>query len=108
MRTSDPHPVTLSVRVTAHWANGWLLRAFARPFLVVDGVERPVRWAEPAEVEAAGDVVRLGAGVRYRRADPLGGCEPETLELGGAEPPREVELRNGFLNHTPFRVVRRR
>nr|WP_297429520.1 hypothetical protein [uncultured Actinotalea sp.] len=99
-----------SVRVRAHWVNGWFLRLFARPVVVVDGVEVPARWGQATELELPDRPSRIGAGVRYRGTRALLGCEPEEvapLPTADGVAPRTVELRNGPWNHSPFRVVRR-
>lgn len=103
------------VRVRPHWINGWFLRLFGRAYLVVNDAELLVRWGHRTTVDLPDGPVEIGAGVRYLGRGPLLGYEPETLfteatgpttDAGDGGPPREIELRNGFFNHEPFRVVR--
>jgi len=105
---------TIRIRVVAHWFNSWFLTTFSHPYVVVDGERRRVAWGEPTPIVTKGTSLSLGAGVRYFGRGPLLGCEPEVVDLfraGDAGTPvgagdATVVLRNGFLNHTPFRIVR--
>ncbi|WP_250445560.1 hypothetical protein [Actinotalea sp. C106] len=98
----------MSAVVVGHWFNGWFMRLFGRAYLVVADEELPVAWGRPTPVQLPDAPVRIGAGVRYLDRGPLLGCEPQAYEghLGtrGTEALR-VTLRNGFWNHSPFRLV---
>ncbi|UNX53167.1 hypothetical protein MF406_08960 [Georgenia sp. TF02-10] len=99
-----------------HWFNGWFLRLFSRPYLVIDGEELATRWGKTLDVPLSDGPVRICAGVRYFRRDPLLGCRPETLNVdelssaadhdSGSSHRPQIVFRNGFWNHSPFRVVR--
>lgn len=98
---------SVNARVTTHWMNGWFLRFFSRPYLVIDNEEVAVEWGKWTAVEIPEGPVQVGAGVRYARTSELGGFEPQTLQPQGDElsrSTRRLVLRNGFWNHTPFRV----
>ena len=94
----------LRARVTTHWFNGWFLRLFARPYLVVDGVEHAVRWGRATDVPVSAGSVRIGAGVRYAGRGALLGAESTPVDARAREGDVLV-LRNGFWNHTPFRII---
>ena len=98
----------VTVVVTGHWLSAWFLRLLARPWVVVDGEERRVRWGEPTPVSLPEQPVLVGAGVRYLGRGPLLGCEQEPYggHLGARGGAPRLTLRNGFWNHTPFRLVR--
>jgi len=96
---------TISVRVSAHWSNGWFLRLFSRPYVVVEGKPRRVVWGELTRVAVGSSSPALGAGVRYFGRGPLLGCEPDPVDLVTVGE-KTLEFRNGLLNHTPFRIVR--
>lgn len=98
----------ICVHVMTHWVNGWFIRLFARPFLVIDDVEHRASFREPLMVRVSGDSVSVGAGIRYGGTRTLMGCEPEVIDIqGDAGPSRPIEvvLKNGFWNHAPFRIV---
>ncbi|WP_147441009.1 hypothetical protein [Mycetocola zhadangensis] len=94
---------TLTVTPETHWLNGWFLRLFARPYVLVDGVEVLAHWGGPCviPVEPGRHVVAVGA--RYLRTRPLLGVDSAHVSV---EPGQEMRLRarNGALNHQPFAV----
>lgn len=105
-----------SVLITTHWVNGWFLRLFSRPYFVMNEQEFSARWGKAMDVSLPDGPVRLCAGVRYFNRGPLLGCEPETVDFEkdhrddtehGSESLRhpKIVFRNGFWNHSPFRVV---
>lgn len=101
----------IRVRVKTHWINGWFVRLFARPFVVIDDEEYRASFGKSLTVEVEGDGARVGAGIRYGSKGGLMGCEPEEIHArGGSSPERPIDvvLRNGFWNHTPFHVIRSR
>ena len=94
---------SLKVTVAPYWLSSIFLRAFANPFVLVDGVEHPAKWGIPWKgVVEAGDHV-VGAGIRYRDSGGLLGVSSATFTIRND---RETALvaRNGLLNHTPFTV----
>ena len=97
----------VNARVTTHWMNGWFLRLFSRAYLVVGEEEIAVDWGKWIAVEVPDGPVQIGAGVRYTSKADLGGFEPQTIQQpseGSSESTRSLVLRNGFWNHTPFKV----
>ncbi|MGN6444053.1 hypothetical protein [Amnibacterium sp.] len=91
----------VSVVVRPYWLSSWFLRAFARPFVVVDGREHPARWSRPLRVQVRAGARSIGAGIRYPGTRRLLGYRPLTVD---ATPGEQVELlaRNGPLNSEPF------
>lgn len=101
--------MTVSAVVVGHWFNYGFLRIFGRPYLVVDGREHAVEWGRPVEVQLPDRPVPVGAGVRYREGGALLGHEPQTYDRHvrtQADGVPQMTFRNGFWNHTPFRLVR--
>ena len=100
--------VTSSVVVVGHWVKGWVLRLFGRAYVVVEDDELPVAWDRPTAVQLPDAPVRIGGGVRYLGRGPLLGCEAQTYEghlRAGSTGVARITLRNGFWNHSPFRIV---
>ena len=93
-----------TVQISPHWLNGWFLRLFCRPYLFVDGNLHSTAWGETVALGAEPPRV-VGAGVRYFGRGPLLGLEPEEVELGSSASETDLVLRNGLMNHTPFRIV---
>ncbi|NQD39831.1 hypothetical protein [Glutamicibacter halophytocola] len=89
--------------VEPYWLSSKFLRAFANPFVLVDGVEHLANWDIPwkGNVEAGDHVV--GAGIRYRGSGGPLGVSSATVTIRND---REAALvaRSGLLNHTPFTV----
>lgn len=99
------HRVRVVVR--PHWMNGWFMRLFATPYVVVDGQERAVRFNREAEFSTEKPVAAVAAGIRYARRGALLGDVEERVELrGGPGEVTRIEFRNGVFNHDPF-VARR-
>jgi hypothetical protein len=98
---------SVNTRITTHWVNGWFLRLFSRPYLVIDDEEVAVEWGKWIAVEMPEGPVQVGAGVRYTRTSELGGFKPHMLQPQSDETSgstRRLVLRNGFWNHTPFKI----
>lgn len=94
---------SLKVTVAPYWLSSIFLRAFANPFVLVDGVEHPATWGTPCKgIVEAGDHV-VGTGIRYRGCGVVLGVSSATFTIRND---RETALvaRNGLLNHTPFTV----
>lgn len=101
----------VSARVTTHWMNGWFLRLFSRAYLVIGTEEIQVEWGKWVTAELPNGPVQVGAGVRYTSRSELGGFEPRTIQQQDGTSCgsiRELTLRNGFWNHSPFEVENRR
>lgn len=98
---SGEHVASLTVLARPHWVNGWLLTPAARPYLRLDGVERPLAWGEPCTVRVAPGVHTLQTFWRYRGVrSPLGtGTLTVEAHEGGD---LFVLARNGPLNHQPL------
>lgn len=92
--------------VPAHWFNGWFLRLFARPVILVDGAEHEARWAWPTEIPVAYGSHAVAVGVRYRGAQTITGLAESSIAVA-SEQPIVLEARNGFFNHQPFTVTER-
>lgn len=102
----------VSVRVTTHWVNGWFLKPLAKPYVVVNGRERRVRWGREVAIELVSVNAKIGVGVRYFGRGALLGCEPQDIDLrstssNDVQSNMVLEFRNGPLNHMPFRIANR-
>ena len=98
------------VEAKPHWINGWFLRLFSKPTLVVDSKEFPLSWSGPTEVEIdESRDVAVGVGVRYfGKGKPLGLHMTELdADVAAHESPAVLTFRNGFWNHDPFVLVTR-
>lgn len=95
--------MTAAITVTpkTHWLNGWFLRAFARPYVVIDDAEHKARWGQAHRIEVAPGRRTVGVGVRYLRASALLGTEAIGVNLQPSEHVR-LTAQNGPLNHQPF------
>lgn len=96
---------SVTVTVKGHWISAWIMYPFARPYVVINGVETKVRWGRPQTFAIASSDVHLGAGIRYFNRGPLFGHEPRALESPDVRTGAFV-LRNGFWNHQPFVAIR--
>jgi len=96
----------ISVTPTPHWANGWFLRVFAAPVLLIDGVERSARWGHPSIVAVDPGDHRVSVGARYRGTRSALGAVDAVIGIP-AGVTTGVTATNGILNHQPFvmRVV---
>jgi hypothetical protein len=100
--------VILRIELKPHWINGWFLRLFAKPALIVGTREYPLSWVTSTEVEIDDDCgATVGVGIRYLRRGRLLGLRMTELPRG-SEPHSEsvgLTFRNGMLNHDPFVLV---
>lgn len=97
--------MTLRVEVKPHWINGWFLKVFSTPFLVVGSTEYRLTWSAPTEVEVdEGQDLKIGVGVRYLRRGTLLGVSMTELPRDSAprNGPIALTFRNGMWNHEPF------
>ena len=92
----------LTVLARPHRVNGWLLRLAARPYLRLDGVERPLTWGAARTFRVAPGAHTLQTFWRYRGVrSPLGTGTLTVQAHDGGE--LFVLARNGPLNHQPLR-----
>lgn len=102
--------VVCRVKIETHWINGWFLRLFSKPVVVIGCAEYPMRWSRATEIEVYCDrFIQVGAGVRYfGKSQLLGVCKSE-LPIGRVAESGLISLtfRNGPWNHDPFRLVER-
>lgn len=96
----------LRISVKTNWLNGWFIRVFSRPYIVIDGVEHLVKFSTPKCFSSNANSITIGAGIRYFGRGQLLGYEAETFILD-PQPNGTIEiiLRNGFWNHSPFRII---
>ena len=93
------------IELKPHWINGWFVRLFAKPALIVDSKEYPLSWTDSTEVEiddASG--ATIGVGIRYFRGGRLLGVH-KTVLPSDSEPhngPVVLTFRNGPWDHDPF------
>lgn len=98
-------PTAITVTVRGHPVNGWFLRAFARPVIMIDGAEHDAHWSRPRTIPVSAGEHTVAVGVRYRGTPWLLGAESSALQVGiAAEETRGFVARNGPLNHQPFRL----
>ncbi|MEV0985282.1 hypothetical protein AB0I45_13145 [Brevibacterium sp. NPDC049920] len=95
-----------SVTVTprTHWINGWFLRIFARPVVIVDDVEHRAGWDRALRVDVAAGRHRVAVGACYRGTSSIVGAEESSLEVDHGQV-IAVEAKNGVFNHHPFTVA---
>lgn len=93
------------VYVKTHWVNGWFIRMFASPVVCVNDRQLPASFSEPTVVSVEDHALRIGAGIRYFSRGPVLGCEPELFRVDESLNEVSVVLKNGFWNHSPFRIV---
>lgn len=99
---------TFHIKVTTHWLNGWFLRAFTRPYIVVNSTEYSARFSRPIAIESDENTLVIGAGIRYFNRGALLGFKPEVFECDTplpADAAVEITLQNGPWNHSPFRCL---
>jgi hypothetical protein len=84
----------IEVELRPHWLNGWFLRTFARAYLRLDGVERPVEWDRPAVVAVPAGSHRADVCVRYGRWSASGAGPERAITVAVDERSRWV-ARNG-------------
>jgi hypothetical protein len=94
---------SLTVTVSARWLNRWLLVPLARPYVRVDGRERPLRWGRPAELPVPPGTHAVEVYLRYRGSRRNLGTGRLDVPIGPTDH-RVVTAVNGALNHTPFRL----
>ncbi|UVI35129.1 hypothetical protein [Brevibacterium spongiae] len=98
----------LRIELRPHWINGWFVRAFSTPFLLVGSTEdREYRlsWLAPTEVEVdERQSLKVGVGVRYFGRGALLGVSMSELpgESTSQTAPIDLTFRNGAWNHDPF------
>lgn len=100
----------LRVRIKTNWVNGWFLRLFTKPVVLVDRVEHPGQWLQVSEIEIDDeDSTRVAVGFRYfGRGSVLGTSESVlTRDAEAGSDQVDVVFKNGPLNHQPFRLVKR-
>nr|BFF07223.1 hypothetical protein GCM10023233_21920 [Brevibacterium otitidis] len=95
----------IRVYVKTHWMNGWFIRMFASPVVCVNDRQFPASFTEPTVVSVDVHALRIGAGIRYFSRGPVLGCEPELFRVDESFNEVNVVLKNGFWNHSPFRIV---
>lgn len=95
---------SITVVPRTHWVNGWFLRAFSRPIVLVNGTEHAARWGHPLEVAVSAGTHRVGVGARYRGAAGTLGVEESRIDVANGANLR-AEARNGFFNHQPFTLT---
>ena len=95
---------TLSVVPWTHWINGWFLRVFARPAVLVDGTEHSGRWGRPTDVHVEPGLHAVAVGARYRGTTGLLGLDEAEVEVASGRR-LLVVAKNGLVNHQPFTVV---
>ena len=97
--------VIFRIKLKPHWINGWFLRLFSSPVLVVGSTEHPLSWSAPTEVEIDdSSCAMIGVGIRYSRRGPLLGAHMAELPVGSGYScnPKSLTFRNGLWNHAPF------
>ena len=93
------------IELKPHWINGWFLRLFAKPALVVDSREYPLSWTASTKVEIDdASPATIGVGIRYFRDGRLLGVHKTELprDPGPHHGPVVLTFRNGIWNHDPF------
>ena len=93
----------LELTARAHPVNAWLLYALGKPVLVIDGVEHPVRWREPARVGVEPGKHTVAVGFRYRGTPWLLGAR-ERAYVVPEDGTLSLSAMNGPLNSEPFYV----
>ena len=100
----------LRVRIKTNWVNGWFLRLFTKPVVLVDRVEYPGQWSKVTEIETIDESsTRVAVGFRYfGRGSVLGPSESVlTHNTDAGTDSVDMVFKNGPLNHQPFRLVKR-
>ncbi|MGP9683883.1 hypothetical protein [Brachybacterium sp. AOP3-A1-3] len=97
-------PSTLAVVPQTHWVNGWFLRIFARPVVLVDGTEHSGRWGQPTEVHVEPGLHTVAVGARYRGTSGTLGLDEAEVDVDSGRR-LLVTATNGFFNHQPFTVA---
>lgn len=100
--------VIYRIELKPHWVNGWFLRLFAKPALVVGSREYPLSWTASTEVEVDdASRIMIGVGIRYFRGGRLLGVHGTELprEPAPQNGPVDLTFRNGLWNHGPFVLV---
>jgi hypothetical protein len=93
----------LELTARAHPVNAWLLYTVAKPVLVIDGQEHPVRWRERALVPVDAGKHSVAVGFRYRGTPWLLGVR-ERAYVVPEDGTLSLSAMNGPLNNEPFFV----
>lgn len=94
---------TISIEVRPHWVSGWFLRWAAKPFVRVDGEERPVTWRRPWSVAVDEGDHEVAAGIRYTTGSRLLGTQPREVRVDAGQTLALV-AQNGSTNGSRFTV----
>ena len=91
----------ITVLPKPHWINGWFLRLFAQPYVLVDDVEHAAQWGRGLKIETSPGRHTVVVGARYHRTKALLGVAATEVE---AQANQHVGLiaQNGPLNHQAF------
>lgn len=93
----------LTIWPMTHWFNGWFLKLFSVPVVRVEGVDIVGNWGEPIEVETEAGQVHVSVGARYRLSGSVLGAAESSFQVSESES-LSLCARNGFFNHSPFKV----
>lgn len=94
---------TIVLTAKAHWINACVVYLFSQPVLILDGVEKTLRWREPINFSVTDGPHELSVGIRYLKTSRVlgnqnfatGNLRSDTVHL---------MARNGPLNSDGFQI----
>lgn len=104
---SDPHAATsgtVSVEFCLNPVNGWFIRLFALPVVMIDGGGVPASWKHRGVYSLELGPHTVSASLKYRRTPWLLGTGECRIQVTEANREFAVIARNGVMNQTPFRL----
>ncbi|OZC97315.1 hypothetical protein CH275_24490 [Rhodococcus sp. 06-235-1A] len=94
---------TIEIEFAPHWVNAALVRALARPFITIDGVEHRQSWTASSTYALEPGSHDLTAFIRYRGTRAALGTGRRTVSIDAGEHV-SLRARNGWANHMPFEL----